>query len=49
MILVIYVLIKTIIHFFVSDLNAQDNALNTPLHIAVENDSLDAVNFLLEM
>ncbi|XP_045463564.1 transient receptor potential cation channel subfamily A member 1 isoform X3 [Harmonia axyridis] len=31
------------------DLNNQDNAGNTPLHIAVENESLDAVDFLLKL
>ncbi|KAJ8954917.1 hypothetical protein NQ318_016857 [Aromia moschata] len=31
------------------DLNNQDNAGNTPLHIAVEYESLDAVDYLLQM
>jgi transient receptor potential cation channel subfamily A protein 1 len=30
------------------DLNSQDNAGNTPLHVAVEHESLDAVDFLLQ-
>lgn len=29
------------------DLNAQDTAGNTPLHIAVEYDSLEALDYLL--
>lgn len=31
------------------DLNCLDNAGSTPLHYAVENDSFDAIEFLLEM
>lgn len=31
------------------DFNAQDNVGNTPLHVAVENDSFDAIDFLLQM
>lgn len=31
----------------VADLNVQDNAGNTPLHVAVENESLEAVDYLL--
>lgn len=31
------------------DLNAQDSFGNTPLHVAVENDSLDALEYLLNM
>lgn len=30
-----------------SDLNAQDNAGNTPLHVAVEAETVDAIEFLL--
>lgn len=30
------------------DLNCQDNSGSTPLHFAVENDSLDAIEFLLQ-
>ncbi|XP_044756772.1 transient receptor potential cation channel subfamily A member 1 isoform X2 [Coccinella septempunctata] len=37
------------IHSQRGDLNNQDNAGNTPLHIAVENESLDAVDFLLKL
>lgn len=33
--------------YLFSDLNNQDNVGNTPLHVAVEHDSLDAVDFLL--
>lgn len=32
----------------VSELNAQDNNGNTPLHVAVENEALDAIDFLLQ-
>lgn len=32
---------------YFTDLNAQDNVGNTPLHVAVENESLDAVDYLL--
>lgn len=32
-----------------SDLDAQDLAGNTPLHLAVENDSLEALEYLLSM
>lgn len=32
-----------------SDLNCQDNVGNTPLHSAVENDSFDAIEFLLRV
>lgn len=31
------------------DFNAQDAIGNTPLHVAVENDSFDAIDFLLAM
>ncbi|XP_058456834.1 transient receptor potential cation channel subfamily A member 1-like [Malaya genurostris] len=31
------------------DLNEQDSSLNSPLHEAIENDSLDAIEFLLKM
>lgn len=31
------------------DLNVQDQVGNTPLHSAVENDSFDAIEFLLQM
>lgn len=30
------------------ELNIPDNAGNTPLHIAVENESLEAIEFLLQ-
>lgn len=30
------------------DLNIADNAGNTPLHVAVENESLRAIEFLLQ-
>lgn len=33
----------------VLDLNIQDHAGNTPLHIAVEHDSLEVVDYLLQM
>lgn len=36
----------TIIVLFL-DLNAQDGQGNTPLHVAIENDSFDAIDFLL--
>ena len=35
--------------FYPADLNCQDNLGNTPLHVAVENDSFEAIDFLLEM
>ncbi len=34
---------------FVSDFNCQDIFGNTPLHAAVENNSLEAIDFLLQM
>lgn len=34
--------------FYISDLNAVDQNGNTPLHIAVENNSMDSVDFLLQ-
>lgn len=34
---------------FISDMNSQDNMGNTPLHLAVENEAIDAIRFLLEM
>ncbi|XP_053683490.1 transient receptor potential cation channel subfamily A member 1 [Sabethes cyaneus] len=37
------------IHEHGGDLNAQDIFGNTPLHVAVENDSLDALEFLLRI
>lgn len=41
--------IKTFLFFSIlADLNAQDNVGNTPLHVAVEGESLDAVDYLLQ-
>jgi transient receptor potential cation channel subfamily A protein 1 len=37
------------IHEVNGDLNGQDNTGATPLHFAVENDSLDAIEFLLQV
>jgi transient receptor potential cation channel subfamily A member 1 len=37
------------IHEQHGDLNAQDMCGNTPLHVAVENNSLDALNYLLKV
>uniref|UniRef100_A0A182J3R1 Uncharacterized protein n=1 Tax=Anopheles atroparvus TaxID=41427 RepID=A0A182J3R1_ANOAO len=41
--------ILTFIHGQGGNLNAQDMIGNTPLHTAVENDSFDALEFLLKM
>jgi transient receptor potential cation channel subfamily A member 1 len=37
------------IHEMNGDLNCQENSGNTPLHFAVENDSYEAITFLLKM
>ncbi|XP_070501676.1 transient receptor potential cation channel subfamily A member 1 [Chironomus tepperi] len=37
------------IHEMHGDLNCQDNTGSTPLHFAVENDSFDAIEFLLQV
>ncbi|KAL4717669.1 hypothetical protein ACJJTC_000818 [Scirpophaga incertulas] len=40
-----------ILHFinnYGGDLNCRDNSGNTPLHVAVENEALDAIEFLLQ-
>jgi transient receptor potential cation channel subfamily A protein 1 len=37
------------IHEMHGDLNCQDNSGTTPLHAAVENDSLEAIEFLLQV
>lgn len=34
---------------YFSDMNSQDSMGNTPLHLAVESEALDAIRFLLEM
>lgn len=34
---------------YVADLNVQDNVGNTPLHLAVESEALEAVDYLLQM
>ncbi|CAH2035066.1 unnamed protein product, partial [Iphiclides podalirius] len=36
------------IHNYGGNLGARDNAGNTPLHLAVENEALDAIEFLLQ-
>lgn len=40
--------IGTYIFGVISDLNAKDNFGNTPLHVAVENEALDAIEFMLQ-
>lgn len=32
-----------------ADMDAQDAALNTPLHLTVEEDAFDAMDYLLSM
>lgn len=34
---------------FLKDVNCQDLVGNTPLHTAIENDSFEAIDFLLKM
>ena len=45
----IFMVTKNKLFVNILDLNAQDNAGNTPLHVAVENEALDAVDFLLSV
>lgn len=35
--------------FFSIDMDAQDAALNTPLHLTVEDDAFEAMDYLLSM
>jgi len=35
-------------HFSFSDLNIKDHVGNTPLHVAVENESMEVVDYLLQ-
>lgn len=41
------VIIKSLLSFHAIDLNVQDGLGNTPLHIAVDSNSFDAMDFLL--
>lgn len=43
-----HVSILQLVIAFNGDLNVTDNQRNTPLHVAVESDSLDVLEFLLE-
>lgn len=40
---------KITVHIFFTDMDAQDTVGNTPLHLTVEEDAFDAMDYLLSM